>query len=67
VTTEDAALWVDPEDTAAIATAMQRTAGDPTLRETLAERGLINVRRFSWAACARTVLDAIERCATSSA
>ncbi|MBN1813192.1 MAG: glycosyltransferase family 4 protein [Anaerolineae bacterium] len=67
VTTEDAALLVNPEDTVAIAAAMQRTASDPTLRETLAERGFINVRRFSWATCAQTVLDVIERCTTSNA
>jgi glycosyltransferase involved in cell wall biosynthesis len=67
VTAEDAALFVDPQNSAAIATAMQRTADDPTLRETLVERGFINVRRFSWATCAQTVLDVIERCTTSDA
>jgi glycosyltransferase involved in cell wall biosynthesis len=67
VTTEDAALLVDPEDITAIASAMQRTASDPTLREMLAERGFINARRFSWTACAQTVRDAIERCATGEA
>jgi glycosyltransferase involved in cell wall biosynthesis len=44
VTPADAALLVDPEDTAAI-----------------------NVRRFSWATCARTVLHAIERCTAGQA
>jgi glycosyltransferase involved in cell wall biosynthesis len=63
VTSKDAALLVDPQDTAAIARAMQHTASDPTLRKTLAERGLVNVRRFSWATCAQTVLNAIEQCA----
>jgi glycosyltransferase involved in cell wall biosynthesis len=67
VATEDAALLVDPQDTTAIACAMQRTASDPTLRKTLAERGLVNVRRFSWITCAQIVLDAIERCAASVA
>jgi glycosyltransferase involved in cell wall biosynthesis len=62
-----AALLADPQDSAAITAAMQRVATDPTLRETLAERGLINVRRFSWAACAQTVLDAIERCTAGRA
>ncbi|MGQ9768892.1 MAG: glycosyltransferase family 4 protein, partial [Anaerolineae bacterium] len=57
----DAALLVDPTDTAAIANAMQRVADDLTLREALTQRGFANVRRFSWAACARTVLSVIEQ------
>lgn len=67
VTTGDAALLVDPQNTTAIATAMQRLANDPILRKTLVERGFINVRRFSWATCAQTVLDTIERCTLSEA
>jgi glycosyltransferase involved in cell wall biosynthesis len=61
----DAALLVNPQDTSAIATAMQRIAAEPTLRETLIERGFANVRRFSWAACAQTVLIAIEATGSS--
>jgi hypothetical protein len=43
---------------------MERVAGDRGLRGRLIERGLANVRRFSfsWDVCARTVMDAIERC-----
>lgn len=62
----DAALLVDPQDTSTIATAMQRLADDLTLRKALVERGFTNARRFSWAACARTVLDAIEECVVSA-
>ena len=58
----DAALLVNPEDTAAIAGALQRVATEPGLRQALAERGFANVRRFSWAACARSVLSVIEQC-----
>jgi glycosyltransferase involved in cell wall biosynthesis len=58
----DAALLVDPQDTAAIAAAIQRVAADPGLRTTLIERGLVNVHRFSWETCARATLDAIEEC-----
>jgi glycosyltransferase involved in cell wall biosynthesis len=43
---------------------MARVAADPGLRETLIARGYANVRRFSWTACARSVLDAIEACAS---
>ncbi|MFQ6100404.1 MAG: glycosyltransferase family 4 protein [Anaerolineae bacterium] len=57
----DAALLVDPTDTAGIAAAMQRILAEPSLRESLIERGLANVRRFSWTGCAQTVLGAIER------
>jgi glycosyltransferase involved in cell wall biosynthesis len=58
----DAALLVDPEDTAAIADALWRIAAEPGLREALAERGLANVRRFSWSSCAQSVLSVIEQC-----
>ena len=62
----DAALMVDPTDGPATTAAMERLVADPALRATLVERGFANVRRFSWAACAQTVLDAIERCANES-
>ena len=57
----DAALLVDPSDTSAIAKGMQRIATDPALRKSLIERGLANARRFSWTACAQTVLSVIEQ------
>jgi len=57
----DAALLVDPGDTVAIAAAMLRLAVDPALRRELVERGLTNVRRFSWTTGARSVLSVIER------
>jgi len=57
----DAALLVDPGDVAAIAVAMGRLAAEPALRQALVERGFANVRRFSWAACARTVMDVLEQ------
>jgi glycosyltransferase involved in cell wall biosynthesis len=57
----NAALLVNPSDTEAIAAAMQRIAADSGLRKTLIERGFVNVRRFSWAACARSVLSVIEQ------
>ena len=60
----DAALLVDPSEPAAIGAAMARVAADPALRGALVERGFANVRRFSWTACARSALDAIEGCAS---
>lgn len=58
----DGALLVDSGDTGAIAAALARVAADPDLRRRLIERGLANVRRFSWAACARSALEAMEVC-----
>lgn len=57
----EAALLVNPNDTAAIAEAMRRVAAGPALRESLIERGFANARRFSWAACAQSVLGVIEQ------
>jgi len=42
-----AALLVDPEDTTAICSAVQRLAEDPELSADLAERGVDNARRFA--------------------
>ncbi len=56
----DAALLVDPQDTSAIADAMERLVTEPALSDHLVARGSANVRRFSWEACARTVLRVID-------
>ncbi len=56
----DSALLVDPRDTAAIADAMTRLFTDSTLSTRLIESGFSNVERFSWHACARTVLQVID-------
>ncbi|MBC7226979.1 MAG: glycosyltransferase family 4 protein [Thermoflexales bacterium] len=56
----DAAIPVHPEDVAALADAMARLEGDPDLRRELVERGFVNLRRFSWEKCARTVLQVME-------
>lgn len=52
----DAALLVDPRDEAAICEAMGRLVEEPHLRAELVERGFANRQRFSWDACAETVL-----------
>jgi glycosyltransferase involved in cell wall biosynthesis len=61
----DGALLVDPCDTGAITVAMERVASDWALRKELVESGLTHVHRFSWTACARTVLSAVEQSARS--
>jgi glycosyltransferase involved in cell wall biosynthesis len=62
----DGALLVDPHDDSAITAALRRIATEPALREMLTKCGFANARRFSWVACAQTVLDAIERCAANT-
>ncbi len=57
----DGALLIEPTDTAGLAAAMARLADDPALRASLVERGFANLKRFSWEACARTVLGVFER------
>ena len=44
-----AGVFVDPEDAEAIARAMCEVAGDPNRRARLAEAGLAQAARFSWA------------------
>jgi glycosyltransferase involved in cell wall biosynthesis len=55
----DAALYVDPLDTADIARALRRLLADSALRGQLAQRGLERARRFSWEETARAVLRAL--------
>ncbi len=56
----DAALTVDPLDTAAIADGLTRLVTDQSLRETLRERGLAQAARFSWGRAARQTLAVLE-------
>lgn len=48
----DAALLVDPRDTAAIAEACRRVATDGTLRSALIAKGFRRIEAFSWRRCA---------------
>ena len=57
----DAAILFDPEDTAAIAAAIERLLADPAERERLAARGRDQAARFSWLASARGTLATYER------
>jgi glycosyltransferase involved in cell wall biosynthesis len=56
----DAALLVDPLDTAALAAGLRRIATDESLRHSLALRGLEQVQRFSWRRCAHETLAVLE-------
>ena len=55
----DAALFVDPFDSDAIAGAMERLLSDEALRGKLIEHGFENVKRFSWEESARQVLSVL--------
>ncbi|HEY4688108.1 MAG TPA: glycosyltransferase family 1 protein [Anaerolineae bacterium] len=59
----DAALLVDPTDTEAIAAAIDRITSDAGLRGRLVGRGYVQASQFTWQACARIVLDTIEKVA----
>ena len=52
----DAAVTFDPADVEAIAATLRRLLGDVDLRGQLRERGLAQVRRFTWAETARRTL-----------
>jgi glycosyltransferase involved in cell wall biosynthesis len=52
----DAALLVNPEDTAAIAAGLARLASEPELRAELRARGLARAAGFTWDACAVATL-----------
>lgn len=59
----EAALLLDPLETAAWTEGMARLWREPALRAELVERGYDQVKRFSWRRCAEAVLAAIEEAA----
>jgi glycosyltransferase involved in cell wall biosynthesis len=59
----EAALLIDPLDTPALTSAMVQVQADSALRAALAERGLAQVRKFSWARAAREALAVLEEAA----
>jgi glycosyltransferase involved in cell wall biosynthesis len=54
----DAAILVDPTDADAIAAAVQRVMGSPSVGAELRERGLARASLFSWDRAARQTIDA---------
>ncbi|MCP4419750.1 MAG: glycosyltransferase family 4 protein [Chloroflexi bacterium] len=57
----DAALLVDPLDTAAITQGIQTLVNDEPLREKLVQQGFKNVRKFSWEETAVCLLQTLEK------
>jgi glycosyltransferase involved in cell wall biosynthesis len=60
----DAALLIPPNDTEALAVAMNRVLADEELRRTLIARGMERVRLFTWRRCAQEILKTLEEAAT---
>jgi glycosyltransferase involved in cell wall biosynthesis len=56
----DAALMVEPEDSAAIAAAMARLLEDRSLRETLRQAGFQRAARFGWVRTAEQMLASLQ-------
>jgi len=50
-----AALLADPDDTDSIVEALEKFYGEPGLRRVMIERGLENIKRFTWEKVAREV------------
>jgi glycosyltransferase involved in cell wall biosynthesis len=63
----DAAIYVDPLDPAAIASAIDRLMDDPSARTRLRDLGLARVQTFSWEASARRLLESLHEAARSRA
>ncbi len=59
--TGDAALYFDPRDPAQIATQIGELIGNEQLAHTLRDKGLANVRRFSWSSAAARTLASYDR------
>ncbi|MCA9946042.1 MAG: glycosyltransferase, partial [Anaerolineales bacterium] len=57
----EAALLVNPLNTAAITQGMQRLVQDEAYRQELVQRGFENVKRFSWEETAVQLLQTLER------
>ena len=59
----DAALLIDPTDTAAVGEAMRRLLTDPGTRDELRAKGRDRLKLFSWDACAQQVAYVFEKVA----
>lgn len=59
----DACLYVDPNDTMQLATAIERLMTDEGLRKDLHTKGLAQVKKFSWDTCATETLEVLKKIA----
>lgn len=56
----DAAVLVDPYDVSAIADGMERVLSDPTLRQSLIQRGRQRAKQYTWERSATRTLEILE-------
>lgn len=55
----EAALYFDPNNSAAIAFAMKSLSSEPALRDSLRTQGLVRVKKFDFEKCARETLEVL--------
>jgi len=55
----DAAILVDPENTEAIALAINRLYSEPDLKKELIKKGLIQARKYSWEKTSSLIKDCL--------
>ena len=60
------ALFIDPLETESITTGIQQISTDETLRQTLIEKGAINVKQFNWDTAAYQLLTLLTKIAKKS-
>jgi glycosyltransferase involved in cell wall biosynthesis len=58
----DAAVYISPDDPAALATALMHVAGDAGTRERMRTRGLVRARELTWRDSAVRLLAEIRPC-----
>ena len=58
----DAALLIDPLSEEELRSAIIKVVSDPTLRQSMSEKGLARARKFSWEQIARDTLKVYETC-----
>ncbi len=63
-TAGNAALYVDPMDTSAIAGAMRQVASDREMADGMRERGLVHAQRFTLEKCAAAVMQVYQKIMT---
>ena len=53
----EAGMLVDPEDVRSLSSALEQVLSDPARRRDMAERGLVQAERFTWAASAQSLYE----------
>ncbi|MEO1576758.1 MAG: hypothetical protein AAFU65_17560, partial [Pseudomonadota bacterium] len=56
----DAAVYIDPADSAQLADAIRRVFEDDALAQSLKARGEANAAEFRWSRCTQAVIEGLE-------